>query len=84
MIHQGASAVHGHYKVCITIGDAWFEYNDRTVTAVPNQKIEEYKARGEICCLFYRRPTLLCDNQRIPIPLALKNLVSQQEKLTKN
>jgi ubiquitin C-terminal hydrolase len=77
MIHQGSSAVHGHYKVCILINDNWFEYNDRIVTPVPASRIDDYKAKGEICCLFYRRPTLLCDSQRIPVPMSLKNLVGQ-------
>lgn len=39
MIHQGPSAVHGHYKVCININDRWFEYNDRIVSAIPSEKI---------------------------------------------
>jgi ubiquitin C-terminal hydrolase len=78
MIHEGTSAVHGHYKVCISINDNWFEYNDRIVRAIPAARIEEFKNKGEICCLFYRRPSLLCDSQRIPVPLSLKTLVGQQ------
>lgn len=83
MIHEGSSAIHGHYKVCIKINDNWLEYNDRIVKNIPSSRIDEYKVRGEICCLFYRRPNLICDSQRLPIPLSLKNLVGQQEKMTK-
>ena len=35
MIHEGTSAVSGHYKICINVGeDRWNEYNDRNVTTV--------------------------------------------------
>ena len=35
MIHEGTSAVSGHYKICINVGeDNWNEYNDRIVTPI--------------------------------------------------
>ena len=84
MIHEGTSAVSGHYKICIKVGEEqWNEYNDRTVTAVSRERIENYKQRGEICCLFYRRPVLLCNLARVPVPLQLKTLVGQEEAETK-
>lgn len=83
MIHEGSSAIHGHYKVCIKINENWFEYNDRIVKNIPSSRIDEYKNKGEICCLFYRRPNLICDSQRLPITHTLKALVGHQEKMTK-
>ena len=83
MIHQGSSAVSGHYKVCINIDGSWVEYNDRLVTSIPDSKIQEYKVKGEICCLFYRRCSLVCDSQRIPVPGSLKLLVNKQENFVK-
>jgi hypothetical protein len=44
----------------------------------------EYKRKGEICCLFYRRPSLACNNQRFAIPINLKHLVVQNEKKIKS
>ena len=84
MIHEGTSAVSGHYKICINVGDdKWNEYNDRTVTPITKERIENYKKRGEICCLFYRRPVLDCNLQRIPVTLSLKTYINQQEKETR-
>ena len=34
MIHQGQTANHGHYKICIKINQNWFEYNDIKVTNI--------------------------------------------------
>lgn len=84
MIHEGASASYGHYKVCIHLGgDLWNEYNDRTVTSISKEKIQSYKDKGEICCLFYRRPALICDGSRIPVSHSLKSLVTNEERQVK-
>ena len=40
MIHEGTSAVSGHYKICINVGeDKWNEYNDRTVISIDKEQI---------------------------------------------
>ncbi len=77
MIHEGNSAIFGHYKLCLSLGEDWYEFNDKIVKKINRESIKGYSDRGEICCLFYRRPTLICDNKKIPIPFQLKNSVTQ-------
>jgi ubiquitin C-terminal hydrolase len=80
MVHQGNSATFGHYKLCLLLSEEWYEFNDKHVSKIDRSAVDEYKNKGEICCLFYRRPLLACNNNKIPIPFPLKNSVSKFEK----
>ena len=82
MIHAGKTAESGHYKMCIRTNEQkneWVEFNDRKTSVVSAAKIEEYKKNGDICCLFYRRNSLVCNSELTPIPSSLKKLVKDQE-----
>ena len=79
-MHQGTSASFGHYKLCLLLDEEWFEFNDKEVKKISKGVVEDYKIKGEICCLFYRRPLLVCNNNKIPVPFPLKNGVSQFER----
>ena len=77
MVHQGTSATFGHYKLCLNLSDQWFEFNDKHVSKISRATVDGYKDKGEICCLFYRRPTLICNDNKIPVPYPLKTSVSK-------
>ncbi len=83
MIHEGTSPVFGHYKLCLLLGDTWYEFNDKKVTVISRKEVDGYRDRGEICCLFYRRPLLICNSDKMPVPFPLKNAVSQYERQLK-
>lgn len=84
MVHEGTSAVYGHYKLCLLLGDEqWYEFNDKNVSLTSKEVIYGYRDRGEICCLFYRRPLLVCNAKKIPIPFPLKNAVGVFERQIK-
>lgn len=80
MIHCGKTAESGHYKLCILINGDWIEFNDRRTEIVKEEKIKDYKKKGEICCLFYRRSTLICQSEKMQVPASLKKLVQEEEK----
>ena len=68
--------------MCIKVDehrDSWVEFNDRRTDQVPSTKIEEYKKKGDICCLFYKRSTLVCRSEKCPIPINLKKMVKEEE-----
>ena len=76
MIHQGNTATSGHYKVVLnTDQDKWVEFNDRKVYPIDQAKIDTYSKKGQICCLFYRRPTLICTQKKVALSGALKSKV---------
>lgn len=60
--------------------DTWVEFNDRSVYKITYDKIEIYKQKGHICCLFYKRSSLLCTNKKVPITGQLKNKVNEIER----
>lgn len=80
MIHCGKSAESGHYKLCLSVNGEWIEFNDRRTDIISEEKIKEYKRKGEICCLFYRRSTLICQSDKNQVPATLKKLVQEKEK----
>ncbi len=57
-------------------GNKWIEFNDRKVDSISMEKIENYSKKGQICCLFYRRPTLVCNDKKVAIPGSLKTIIS--------
>lgn len=77
MVHQGTSAVFGHYKLCLLLAEQWYEFNDKQVSLSSSAAVEAYRDKGEICCLFYRRPELICTSKKTAIPFSLKNSVTQ-------
>lgn len=60
MIHEGSSANSGHYKVLLQIDGKWTEFNDRKVGVISEDKVNAYNEKGQVCCLFYKRPALAC------------------------
>jgi ubiquitin C-terminal hydrolase len=46
MVHQGNSAVFGHYKLCLLLNDEWYEFNDKKVSKISREGVEDYKAKG--------------------------------------
>ena len=78
MIHCGTTADSGHYKICIKVDpqkNVWAELNDRRTEDITYDKILEYKKRGEICCIFYKRSTLVSQPEKAQIPSSLKKFV---------
>ena len=80
MIHCGKSAESGHYKLCLRINGEWVEFNDRKAEVISEYKVKEYKKKGEVCCLFYRRSSLVCQSEKFQVPATLKKLVQEEEK----
>lgn len=80
MIHCGKGAESGHYKVCIRNKDnTWVEFNDRRTDEVSAEKIAQYKKKGEVCCIFYKRNNLVCQSDSSQVPASLKQLVQKEE-----
>ena len=80
MIHEGSTATSGHYKVLLQLDGKWTEFNDRKVEIISEQKVNSYSDKGQVCCLFYKRPALICSEKKVPITGALKAKVQEIEK----
>lgn len=81
MIHEGSDPNYGHYKVIfLTETNQWVEFNDRKVEYITDQKVEAYRKKGQICCLFYKRPSLVCTDKKVPITGSLKSKVQEIER----
>lgn len=46
MIHEGTSATYGHYKLCLHLGDEWYEFNDKNVGLISRDVVDGYRDRG--------------------------------------